>query len=282
MRRPSCHRISLLSFEFASIVQDVKGSGEPLVLIHGAFADARIWAPNLDELSQRFQVITVSLPGAFRSQDSGDHSAEEHVAAIADLIDSMPEGAHVLGHSRGGRIAFHLAAMRPQGVRGLVLVEPGGAMEPSFSELIDGSPASGGEWAKSARDGALNLLEAGEFEAAAKHYIDSMQGAGQWDQAPRLFRDVAIDNIATLKWIAKDSSTAFSIDAAKRIIVPTLILVGTESPPIFKQIGGVLFKLIPSSVRERIDGGGHLLPLTHASEFAQRVSRFLYQQPSNQ
>ena len=252
------------------------GEGPLLVLIHGAFVDSRYWAPNVEELSRDFRVLPVNLPGAYPDRDSNaDHTGAEQVAFLTALFHQQPDGAHVLGHSRGGRLALHLAALAPEKVRSLILAEPGGQMEPDFSKLIERPGDSDPGWAKEARAGALALLEKGELEDAARFYIDTSQGDGQWAAAPPLFRQIAPDNIATLRWISKDDTVRFSTRLAKQVRARTLLLVGTESPQIFGRIATALLSCIPNVTQAHIEGAGHFLNLTHRERFDQLARDFL-------
>src|SRR4051812_37214192 len=45
------------------------GSGEPVLLLHGAFSDSREWRPQLDGLSDRFDVIAPDCLGCGQSDD---------------------------------------------------------------------------------------------------------------------------------------------------------------------------------------------------------------------
>lgn len=252
------------------------GEGPLLVLIHGAFVDSRYWAPNVDELGRDFRVLPVNLPGAYPDGDSNaDRTGAEHVAFLTTLLNQQPGGAHVLGHSRGGRLALHLAANAPGKVKSLILAEPGGPMEASFSRLMERSGESSPAWAKDARAGALALLKGGELEAAAQFYLDTSQGEGQWEAAPALFRQIAPDNISTLRWISTDDTVQFSPEVAERVRARTLLLVGTESPPIFDRIATVLLSLLPNATRADIEGAGHFLTLTHREMFDRLVRNFV-------
>jgi pimeloyl-ACP methyl ester carboxylesterase len=264
-----------MSSEANSIIAEARGAGQPLLLIHGAFEDSRYWAPNVESLSKNYRVLSINLPGAYPDQETSDHTAAEHVEALTDVLRRLPGGAYVLGHSRGGRLALHLAAKCPEEVRGLILAEPGGPMKPSFSSLIEGYGQGNSEWAQEARAGSLTLIEKGEFEAAARYYIDTSQGPGQWAAAPEAFRKIAQDNIATLRWIAGDDTASFSAELLEQVRARTLILVGTKSPPIFDKIAQVLLTRLPHATRREIDGAGHFLSLTHGAEFNETVCRFL-------
>ncbi len=87
------------------------GTGEPLLLLHGMGSSRRDFTAVLPELSERFDVLNIDLPGVGRSPHLGQRPT---VAAITDAVESTldKEGVgrvHVLGNSLGARIALELA-----------------------------------------------------------------------------------------------------------------------------------------------------------------------------
>ena len=79
------------------------GEGHPLVLVHGAAADSRMWQPQLAGLADDFTVVAWDEPGAGRSDDVPAGLALAGFAdGLAALIESLRLGpAHVAGLSWG-------------------------------------------------------------------------------------------------------------------------------------------------------------------------------------
>jgi len=75
------------------------GEGPPLVFVHGAGDDARIWRPQLAALADEFTVVAWDEPGAGRSSDvPGDFALADYANCLAALIDALALGpAHVAG-----------------------------------------------------------------------------------------------------------------------------------------------------------------------------------------
>src|SRR3954466_5203009 len=96
------------------IAFDRAGSGPPLVLIHGLGGERHVWAPVIDLIADRRDVITVDLPGFGGSAPlpQGDDVAPAALAAsIGGLIDALGlDRPHVAGNSLGGWVALELAA----------------------------------------------------------------------------------------------------------------------------------------------------------------------------
>jgi pimeloyl-ACP methyl ester carboxylesterase len=89
-----------------------RGTGEPLVLIHGLGGSRRIWSPVLDRLASERDTIAVDMPGAGRSPELANGLAPSPAnlgAAIAAFCSRLGiERPHVAGNSLGGWIALEM------------------------------------------------------------------------------------------------------------------------------------------------------------------------------
>ena len=103
-----------------------RGSGSPLLLVHGLGAGWQSWAPIIEQLAEHREVIAVDLPGF------GDTPPLTGEVSIATLTDSVAEfigeqgldGVSTAGQSMGGRMVLELAR---RGIGGdTVALDPGG------------------------------------------------------------------------------------------------------------------------------------------------------------
>jgi pimeloyl-ACP methyl ester carboxylesterase len=90
-----------------------KGSGEPLLLVHGLGSQYQVWQPVIDRLAAEHEVVGVDLPGFGGSpplEDDREPSAIELTDAVAAFLDSIGwDRPHVAGNSLGGWIGLELA-----------------------------------------------------------------------------------------------------------------------------------------------------------------------------
>ncbi|GLY64991.1 alpha/beta fold hydrolase [Amycolatopsis taiwanensis] len=119
---------------------EATGEGEPLVLLHGGFSDARDFAGNLGTLP--FRIYTPERRGHGHTPDvegpiTLDLMADDMIAFIDKVVG---EPVHLAGYSAGGIVALLVALRRPDLVRRLVLVS---AAFHHSGMLF--SPAAGGE-----------------------------------------------------------------------------------------------------------------------------------------
>jgi pimeloyl-ACP methyl ester carboxylesterase len=103
-----------------------RGTGEPLVLVHGIGSQWRIWEPVLDALAADFDVIAIDLPGfGHTPHDGTGPSVEAQAARVAHFFGELGlELPHVAGNSMGGAIALELA--RVGAVASATAVSPAG------------------------------------------------------------------------------------------------------------------------------------------------------------
>ncbi|GAA4824911.1 alpha/beta hydrolase [Tomitella cavernea] len=103
-----------------------RGSGSPLLLVHGLGSGWRSWSPILDELAEHREVIAVDLPGFGETPRlTGEVSIATLTDSVADFIREQGlDGVSTVGQSMGGRMVLELAR---RGVGGdTVALDPGG------------------------------------------------------------------------------------------------------------------------------------------------------------
>jgi 2-hydroxymuconate-semialdehyde hydrolase len=114
----------------------IAGSGEPVLLLHGASAAGITWYPVIGPLSAHFCVIAPDIVGHGESdKPSAPYDRPYYRAWLADFLDVLGvQKAHFIGHSLGGAIALQFALDHPARVDRLVLVDS--------AALGDGVPLS--------------------------------------------------------------------------------------------------------------------------------------------
>src|SRR5499426_4682255 len=107
------------------IAVEVDGEGDAVLLIHGLGGSSNVWTPVLGAFA-RHRTIRPDLPGSARSgRVEGPLSIERFVQAMQRVASALAiERAHVVAHSLGTIVAFHLAVAAPKLVRSLALFGP--------------------------------------------------------------------------------------------------------------------------------------------------------------
>lgn len=116
----------------SDLVYTRKGSGEPLVLIHGIGHRRQAWDPVFDRLAESYDVIAVDLSGFGESPDYPAGTPHTMDTASANLAANFAawgiEKPHVVGNSLGGAIALELGARGL--VRSVTALSPAGFFGP--------------------------------------------------------------------------------------------------------------------------------------------------------
>jgi pimeloyl-ACP methyl ester carboxylesterase len=124
------------------------GEGPPLVLVHGATLDCRMWRPQLTALADEFTVVAWDEPGAGRSSAvPADFVLADYANCLAALIAALDLApAHVAGLSWGGTLALELYRHHSELVATLILVDTYAGWKGSLpeEEVRTGSSSTSG------------------------------------------------------------------------------------------------------------------------------------------
>ncbi|MBK4737638.1 alpha/beta fold hydrolase [Noviherbaspirillum pedocola] len=251
------------------------GTGEPLLFLHGSLCDYRYWNSQTRDLSQHFLCIAISLSHYWPVDDASiqaEFGWKAHVAEVAEFIAEMDLGpVHLVGHSRGGCVAFHLAREYPHLVKSLTLADPGGPLR------IDGVPEAALPPATLAlRERAAGLIESGAVEVGLELFVDSVSMPGIWKRSTSAFRAMAIANAATLPKQFRDPLPPYTRDAAAQIKCRTLLIEGERSPRMYRDNVAKLVEWIEHAEKRTVTGASHGMNVASPLAFNSLVHSFAH------
>jgi pimeloyl-ACP methyl ester carboxylesterase len=253
-----------------------RGSGEPVVLIHGALAGA--FRPLVAEpaLAERYRIVTYHRRGYPPSVPSaGPRSIPEQAADTRALLKHLGiDRAHVVGHSYGGNVALQLALDAPETVRSLALLEP------ALPAVLLTAPEFGaalGEvfprYAAGDRAGALDAFLRGACGPDYRAAFDRALGPEAFAEAVAAADTLFQHDLPALQ------SWSFTPDDARRIAQPVLAVVGAESGPVFDRIQEAVRTSLPQAEEFVLPGANHLLMVMNAPALADALAAFLARHP---
>lgn len=248
------------------------GEGRTLVLVHGSLSDFRVWAPVLGLLSARHRVVVPSLRHFFPGRPGkvpGEFTIARHVADTIAFLEAIGGPVDLVGHSRGGHIAFRLAQQRPDLLRRLVLAEPGGTLD---SSLASTAAAAG---TRNHVDEAARKIAAGDIDGGLTVFIEAIDGPGAWTRRPPANRQRARDNAHTLGQQITEQRQPFSRADAEQIRVPTLFIGGGSTVGTLPVILKALAAHVPGAKLEMIPDTTHNMFDQDPPGFCNAVLRFL-------
>ncbi|WP_191837798.1 alpha/beta fold hydrolase [Catellatospora chokoriensis] len=241
---------------------EVTGAGEPVVLLHGAGMDSRLWDGVVPELAGRHTVIRYDARGLGRSdQPTGPYLDVDDLRTVLDHV--RVDRAALVGLSMGGETALDFALAEPGRVASLALV---------------GTSVSGWDWPRTPElaaydrargDGAADLLATLELEIWA--------GLGNGPPGGALIERMVVDNAR--RRVGAEAYALFPAeDALPRlatIAVPTLVLWGEHDHPEIAVIARRLLVEMPGATGEPVPDADHYLPLRTPDHLTEQLLRHL-------
>lgn len=253
------------------LAYEVAGSGDPMLLIHGAhIADAMqplVVEPALERW-QRIRYHRRGIGDSTHAPEAGPTSVAVHAEDAVGLLDHLGvEHAHVVGHSGGGMIALEAAARYPRRMSSLALLEPALLSTPTGAAFVDlVAPL-------------LEHYETGDAEGAVQGFL-ALVGDRDWRAA--IERTVP----GGIEQAVKDAETfferevpgfrdwTFGPDRAASIGCPVLSVLGSETGPLFIEGRALLHQWFPQCRDADIPGASHLLQMEAPEHVAAAVAAF--------
>jgi pimeloyl-ACP methyl ester carboxylesterase len=236
---------------------EIHGSGEPLVMLHGAFGTVDMYGALLPALAQTRQVIAVELRAHGHTGDIDRPLSYELLADdIAALIKHLELGhADLFGYSLGGGVALQTAIRHPEVVRKLVVVSAPCKRDGWYPEVLAGQAAISAE-----------LFAGSPIHEA---YVRTAHRPGDW---PVL--------IAKVKQMLEEDYD-WTEDVAA-IQAPTLLVIGDADGvrhahviEMFALLGGGRADSLPDSQLAMLPGTTHLNILARTDLLLPMIKTFL-------
>jgi pimeloyl-ACP methyl ester carboxylesterase len=105
-----------------------RGSGAPIVFLHGMGTSAATWNQCMELLEDRFTVVAPDLLGHGDSpapDDPAEYTRDRTLVDVDDIVADLTGRPVLVGHSLGGYLALAHAATRPDAARGVVVLNTG-------------------------------------------------------------------------------------------------------------------------------------------------------------
>ena len=280
----SVPRTGVLEVNGTFLSYEEQGAGQPVVLVHGALSDLRVWDPLRDELARRaeisgFRVIayTQRYYGTREWSDDGTRfSVATHAEDLARLIATLAvEPVHIVGASYGGLVAATAAVRNPALVRSLILYE---------AIIMSVLPAESPEGKIAREDRAkmagpyIAMAKAGDFTKAAKLVQEAVYqlSPGEFDSLPEDWQMVLLDNARVVPLLlAAPPPPAITCDMLKDFTRPTLVMRGEKTLKWYALISEAITKCVPGARKVILQNVNHDGPVRDPSAFSAAVFEFL-------
>ena len=238
------------------------GQGSPLLLVHGALADRTAWILIQPLLAERFTVYAMNRRGREGSGEPAPHPIEREFEDIVAVVDAIGEPVHLIGHS-GGALCALGAVLLTDRLRSLTLYEPpppGSRVDVELKSLREMIHKSGPE------DIVLEFLRTGP--RVSEEDIERLKQSPIWQHTVSLVPSLASE---------LDAAAGYEFDASRysTLDVPLLLLLGSDSPPMLREVSEALADVVPDVRMTELKGQQHAANFDAPELFAAEVKGFL-------
>jgi pimeloyl-ACP methyl ester carboxylesterase len=244
---------------------EIHGTGQPLVVLHGAYMTIDAMGEVVPSLAETRQVIAVELQGHGRTADLDRPITYEQMAddTVALLRHLGIEQVDVFGYSMGGGVALQVAIRHPEVVRKLVVASASYTSDGMHPELLEMIPSI-----------------TPEFFAGSPIEEEYLRTAPKPDDFPNLVAKLKRLDMEPFTWPPED---------IRGIAAPTLLIIGDSdiislehAVELFGLLGGVMGDLagLPKSQLAVLPGTTHFVPpgngvLDRADWLVAMIDKFL-------
>jgi pimeloyl-ACP methyl ester carboxylesterase len=259
---------TVTSADGTAIAVERTGSGPPLVLVYGNGDVYTFWelAGVRPALAEHCTVYAIERRGRGASGDADAYALEREAEDVAAVVDAIDEPVTLLGHSGGALYALE-AALLTENLRQLILYEP---------------PMAVGGHALNVEEGVAEmntLIGDGGSEQALVLFLRDIAGLTTDELAELRAAPLWQDMVEAAPTLPRElrAIAGYEFEAARfaAMTTPTLLLSGSESPPLYKDATEAVDCALPNSRVTAFDGHEHVAMLTATDRFVDEVLAFI-------
>jgi 3-oxoadipate enol-lactonase len=256
----------------AELNYELTGDGPAVALVHEGVCDMRMWDELVALLAPEFTVLRYDMRGYGESTlPPGPFSQSRDLLALLDHVGI--ERAALVGVSYGGRVALDTAWVAPERVTALVLAAPG-LRDQQSSQLL-----------REFGEEEERLLDAGDVDAATELNVRL------WVDGPNRGPDAVAQDVR--ERVRQMQRRAFDVQIPAyeatpppgpedpldmrlgEIAAPTLVVVGEQDVPDFREIAERLERELPDVRKVVLEDTAHTIPLERPEAFGDLTLAFL-------
>ena len=258
---------TIISRDGTPIAFERRGAGRALVLVHGTVADHTHWRGLLPELARGFTVCALDRRGRGRSGDAPPYDLRRELEDVAAVAEAAGGAVDLLGHSFGAICALE-AARQVKGLRRLVLYEPPILLDDAVrAQALEAAAVMEERIRKGRREEAL-LLFLSEHARMTMPEIERMCSRPGWGARLAMAHTVPRELAGVGSWRLEP-------DRFASLRVPTLLLLGGDSPPFYREAVLALQSALPEATLAVLPGQRHAAVSAAPALFLREVVRFL-------
>jgi pimeloyl-ACP methyl ester carboxylesterase len=266
-----------IDFDGTNHYYEQAGEGIPLVLIHGAFADAHIWNPQWDYFSARYRVVRYDLRGSGRTGPSSlvHYTMATFADDLAALLEMMGiESPVICGLSMGGVVAQAFAVRYPERPKALILASAPVSASLTVSEKLLRYVLMP-SWIALPAIRKAGVKRFTRFSLWLARRLWGQQWLGGCQDIQQYIEQCMLQMESSEFLKLWEAIYSFDLLPLEQVICPTLALNGEhESKGALRHTAEIL-RRIPHARAEVVPGGSHAMNLENPEGFNRLTEEFL-------
>lgn len=250
LRTPLARRVKIVEY----------GTGTPVVFLHSGVGSAGEWKQVFALWPQNYRLIAIE---AYRDGTGpgvpGQRSLEDYADQVYAVAEYVGVPVHLVGFSWGGATALRVAAVAPQLVNSLVVIEP------EAYALLRTQNTDAYAQICGLRERWRAHVSAGRWYEAFEEFVDFYNGPGSFARWSPPGREafLAVQRARGELWEVLFDSRLLTLESLAGIVVPVHVVEGSQSSVVDHAICDVIRRRMPHARHMVIEGAGHMMPLTH-------------------
>jgi pimeloyl-ACP methyl ester carboxylesterase len=250
-----------LDIEDGTLRYDERGSGPPLVCLHGGWQNADAWTPQVDRFADEHRVVTFDLRGHGGTGTTGSrrYSVDLFVDDLERLLSHLSIERPILcGLSLGGMVVQAYLDRHPDRARAAVIGGPLRSMPPvalprGVKPLVSPLPFVAGMLSALGPTATFDALLGSIRTTTGRRWLtldpavrsEAMEAVGEIpaDEYLKIFRAIY----------------EFEPPDLSRVRTPTLVLYGDQESPLIKRQGKQIAGSVSDGSWREIPDAGHLV-----------------------
>lgn len=248
----------------------------PLLLLHGAPGDGRLWQPVIQHLPPGTQTIAPTLRyfGPDGWPDSGaNFGSELHAAEIVELAAAQLEPVSTVAWSFSVLPALLAALRRPDLFTALLVYEPGLASWVEEERALQRYATD----AAAAFAPTAEAVAAGDNALAVERLIDASGGAGYFSGLTADRKELYLESAAMMPLLMGGGQppTLLTAQEVAGLQVPLTVAIGEATRSVFAVPSHGLVAAVHGAELAILAGANHMMPETSPAEFAELIGKWM-------
>jgi pimeloyl-ACP methyl ester carboxylesterase len=270
-------RISLLPTPAGATVKIVEQGGRmPVVFLHSGVGSAGEWRGVFELWPEGDRLVAVDAygggpgPGGAGPGGPGSRCLDDYADQVLAVVEHVGEPIHLVGFSWGGATALRVATTAASVLASVTVIEP------EAYSLLKGSPGPAFAAISELRDRWRAHARADRWYEAFEEFIDFYNGAGTFARWPASRRDRFLD-VQRARGDLWDVlfEAPLTIQTLREIALPVHVVEGSATSVVDHTICDLVRRNVPDAAHSLIDGAGHMMPLTHATQLTPALTGWM-------